>query len=287
MKIAEQQQNQKSLSKTTHQECEHESQPDVEVLVSQTPYVEQKQDSEQEQQDVEKHPVDQAYEMYLTQTLPQQRTTGLQLLSTLQPQQRNPLPSWTRLNLCPQVSKDKTYEIALIDSDVLRYELGAITTNHAFVKGYRIPAAAEFIQKRCEEKVLRINAATGGVKHMCVFSGSGNFRFGVASVQKYKGNRDGFEKPEHWITVNDYLKETQPHVVVNGREADDYLAERQRRTGNTIICTRDKDLLVTPGWHYRWSCGENQPEVPPHFVSELEAWRNFFIQILTGDTTDN
>ncbi|MCS5736938.1 hypothetical protein, partial [Herbiconiux daphne] len=126
-----------------------------------------------------------------------------------------------------------------------------------------------------------------GVKFMCIFSGKGNFRFDVASTQKYKGNRDGFQKPEHWITVYDYIKENYPHAVVNDREADDYLAERQRRSGNTIICTRDKDLLVTPGWHYRWSCGENQPEVLPHFVSEHEAWRNFFIQLLTGDTTDN
>jgi 5'-3' exonuclease len=122
---------------------------------------------------------------------------------------------------------------------------------------------------------------------MCIFSGTGNFRFDVASTQKYKGNRDGFEKPEHWSTVNDYLKENYPNAVVNDREADDYLAERQRRSGNTIICTRDKDLLVTPGWHYRWSCGENQPEVPPHFVSEWEAWFNFFVQCLIGDTTDN
>lgn len=195
--------------------------------------------------------------------------------------------SWVNLTLCPAISKDKEYEIALIDSDVLRYELGAITTNHAFVKGYRIPAASEFIHKRCEEKIARINSSTGGVKFMCIFSGTGNFRFDVASTQKYKGNRDGFEKPEHWSTVNDYLKENYPNAVVNDREADDYLAERQRRSGNTIICTRDKDLLVTPGWHYRWSCGENQPEVPPHFVSEWEAWFNFFVQCLIGDTTDN
>lgn len=194
---------------------------------------------------------------------------------------------WTNLQLCPNIAEGVPYAISLIDSDVLRYELGAITTTHAFVKDYRIPAAAEFIHKRCEEKVARIREATNRVKSMCIFSGKGNFRFEVATSQKYKGNRDGMEKPEHWATVNDYLKENYPNVVVDGREADDYLAERQRRSGNTIICTRDKDLLVTPGWHYRWSCGENQPEVAPHFVSELDAWRNFFTQCLTGDSTDN
>lgn len=190
----------------------------------------------------------------------------------------------TKLN---QSAEEYEYDTALVDADVLRYEMGAITTTHPFLDTARVPAAADFVIQRLEEKIARIKEATGCSKLLFVFSGKGNFRFSVAASQKYKGNRADLEKPFHWSTVDQYLKETYEHIVINDREADDYLAERQRVSRDTIICTRDKDLLVTPGWHYRWSCGDRQPEVPPHFVTEFTAWRNFFYQMLIGDNTDN
>lgn len=179
------------------------------------------------------------------------------------------------------------YTLALVDADVLRYELGAIQTNHPFLDGERIPANPEFIYQRIEDRITRIKEATSCYNVLLVFSGSGNFRFSQATLEPYKGKREGLTKPHHWQTVNDYLKEHFAHIVIDGREADDYLAEKQRIDKNTIICTRDKDLLVTPGWHYRWACGDRQPEVPPHYVTELDAWRNFFHQMLIGDNTDN
>lgn len=179
------------------------------------------------------------------------------------------------------------YTIALIDADVLRYEIGAIKTNHPFLDGAKIPANPEFIYQRIEDRITRIKEATSCYNILLVFSGVGNFRFEQATLEPYKGKREGLEKPHHWITVNDYLKENYPYIIIDGREADDYLAERQRLQKNTIICTRDKDLLVTPGWHYRWACGENQPEVAPHYVDTITAWRNFFYQMLIGDSTDN
>ncbi|MCS5737527.1 hypothetical protein, partial [Herbiconiux daphne] len=55
----------------------------------------------------------------------------------------------------------------------------------------------------------------------------------------------------------------------------------------TIICSRDKDLKTVSGWHYRWACGEKQPEVLPHWISEFDAKHFFFYQMLVGDNTDN
>lgn len=186
---------------------------------------------------------------------------------------------------CEQENID--YELAIIDSDVLRYELGAITTDHPFIPGQRTPANPAFIYQRIEDKIDRIKNITGCSKILFIFSGSGNFRFDIAKIQPYKGNRNGLEKPHHWQTVNDYIKEKYQHVIVDGREADDWLAEYQRVNKNTIICTRDKDLLVTPGWHYRWACGDRQAEVPPHYITKIDAWRNFFYQMLIGDNTDH
>ena len=181
----------------------------------------------------------------------------------------------------------KLPEIALVDSDVLRYEMGSLSQEHPFLEDVRTPVDYGFLEQRLRDKIDIIIKASGCSEAEFYFSEGGNFRFDIAKQQKYKGNRDGFEKPYHWKTVNDIIKANYKFVEIFGREADDALAERQRRDKNTIICTRDKDLLITPGWHYRWSCGERQKEVPPHYVDEHTAWQNFFYQMLIGDGTDN
>jgi len=67
-------------------------------------------------------------------------------------------------------------------------------------------------------------------------------------------------------------------------EADDACGINQ--TDKTIICSRDKDLKMIPGWHYGWPAG-NQKEFGPKFITEVEALRNFYRQMLTGDPVDN
>lgn len=179
-------------------------------------------------------------------------------------------------------------KLALIDADVLRYEMGSLTQEHPFLPSERTPVQVEFLEQRLKDKINVIITGSGCTDFVFYFSEGGNFRNDLARQQPYKGNRVGFERPFHWSTVNDYIKRNYPFIEIFGREADDALAERQRESGtDTIICTRDKDLLVTPGWHYRWSCGERQAEVPPHYVDENTAWRNFFYQMLIGDSTDN
>lgn len=178
-------------------------------------------------------------------------------------------------------------EVAIIDADVLRYEVGALTQEHPFLETGRTPVDYAFLIARLKDKIDIIIARAGCPKVVFYFSEGGNFRFEVAKQQEYKGNRKDIERPFHWKTVNDYIKDNYEYIEVFGREADDALAERQRTEKNTIICTRDKDLLITPGWHYRWSCGERQKEVAPHFVTDEVAWQNFFYQMLIGDGTDN
>lgn len=49
-----------------------------------------------------------------------------------------------------------------------------------------------------------------------------------------------------------------------------------------VICVSlDKDLLTIPGWHYNFVTEVEK------FVSPLEALRNFYIQLLEGDASDN
>ena len=74
-------------------------------------------------------------------------------------------------------------------------------------------------------------------------------------------------------------------VFAQDREADDYIrtwAEECRQVGEDfIVCSVDKDLKCIPGKHYNPST-EKLVE-----VSEEEATRFFYEQLLMGDRTDN
>lgn len=112
-----------------------------------------------------------------------------------------------------------------------------------------------------------------------LLTGSGNFRHDVATLQEYKGNR-GDRKPQLYQEIIDYLVHTRGAEVIEGEEADDQLSIRAMKRGDTIA-TVDKDLDNTPGWHYNWRRDEL------YYVGEVEANRNFYKQLLTGDSVDN
>lgn len=91
-------------------------------------------------------------------------------------------------------------------------------------------------------------------------------------------------------------------VVAEGMEADDLLSVDQYariEQLDTIICSRDKDLRITPGMHYGWECGR-QAQFGPVRVTEvgsieLKGGKKligtglafFYSQVITGDTVDN
>jgi len=126
------------------------------------------------------------------------------------------------------------------------------------------------------------------------------FRHKFAVTKPYKGNRKN-PKPFHFANIIVYL-DTHYDLVISsdGYEADDELCIMQCSDINdTVICSRDKDLRICPGWHYSWECG-NQPSVGPVFTDEL-GWlelnakgkvfgygkKFFYYQLLMGDGADN
>ena len=142
-----------------------------------------------------------------------------------------------------------------------------------------------------------------------------NFRAKVASKKEYKGNRKNTEKPLHYVALTEYMLATYEVVMAEGLEADDLLSIYQRKAlkenkdPTTIICSRDKDLKITPGMHFSWECGR-QSQFGPEMVSELGRlnfiYRGktakgepklhevkgtgllfFCTQLITGDSTDN
>lgn len=175
----------------------------------------------------------------------------------------------------------------LIDCDIFRYQHGSIQIQHPFLKTKKLPARAETICELVDQTIKDIIKATGADEYVCVLSGKGNFRHDIAKQQPYKGNRS-LPKPPHYHTVGDHIFGNYPYVLVEGYEADDWMGIEQRKDPeNTCISSRDKDLKTVYGYHHRFACGEKQPEVPMHWMSEFESLYFFFYQLLIGDTTDN
>lgn len=113
-------------------------------------------------------------------------------------------------------------------------------------------------------------------------TGKGNYRNDIATIREYKGNRKDAPKPIYYQDIRDYMCKKYGAVVVDGQEADDEIGIRATELGDdAIIITTDKDLDTIPGWHYNWVKGDH------YYVDERTANRNFYLQILTGDSTDN
>jgi hypothetical protein len=134
-----------------------------------------------------------------------------------------------------------------------------------------------------------------------------NFRENVSKTKVYKGTRKSV-KPFHFKNISAYMLSNYDCVIANGLEADDLMCIRQwdnykHRVKNieatpTIICSRDKDLRMCPGWHYSWECGKQASigplEVGPvGFLQEVDGKirgfgiKFFFYQLLVGDSVDN
>jgi 5'-3' exonuclease len=105
------------------------------------------------------------------------------------------------------------------------------------------------------------------------------YRHKMASLSKYKGNRDDTPRPVHYAAAREYLLKYFDAEVFESIEADDALALYQ--TEDTCICSIDKDLLQIEGRHYNWVKGEKSLVKPRAALCRL--WE----QVLTGDGTDN
>lgn len=196
---------------------------------------------------------------------------------------------------------------ALIDADILPYEFGSLKQ----LEDPDLPLEWEITRKLVDDRIHQILEAVGATEHSLYLTDSAsNFRNDVGTILPYKGHRTQ-EKPYHWKDIRQHLIDNWDAEVQYGIEADDRLGIEQWsamqrciiRNGfgtalvgggpfnfdmdaiNTVICSRDKDLNMIPGWHYIWECGKQKEQY--WFQDELSAIRCFYKQLLTGDSTDN
>jgi 5'-3' exonuclease len=199
---------------------------------------------------------------------------------------------------------------ALIDGDILRYEIGFASELGWKTIGEPIPWW--YVEDMFNQRVERIVRESGADSYQLFLSGKNNFRNEIAKTKVYKGTRVE-KKPDHFDNLTAYMKGMLDTVVTEGIEADDAMAMEQikwlpqdgdalGKQYDTIICSRDKDLRQVPGWHYGWEIG-NQPSFGPELVNTIgwilldregsspkikgTGFKFFCSQLLTGDTVDN
>lgn len=183
---------------------------------------------------------------------------------------------------------------AIIDADIIPYEYGSMKDLES---GDLLPW--EIVRHMVDVRIQQILEATKADEQVFYLTDSpNNFRLNTATILPYKGHRP-VEKPEYYKLIQQHLTDNYDAVLVSGWEADDQCGIDQwvccctcdeyglsnPKDYNTVICTRDKDLNMIPGWHYQWSCGNQQERL--WFQNETSAIRCFYKQLLTGDPTDN
>lgn len=184
---------------------------------------------------------------------------------------------------------------ALVDSDILLYEFGGMVQ----LEDPEKPLEWEIVRSMVDDRINQILEATKADSCSLYLTDSAtNFRIDLATIKPYKGHRKT-EKPYHWERIRQHLIDSWDAEVQYGIEADDRLGIEQCKNNKykllsepilsedseTVLCSRDKDLHMIPGWHYVWPAG-NQKE-QHWFQDELSAIRCFYRQLLTGDNTDN
>lgn len=155
---------------------------------------------------------------------------------------------------------------ALLDGDIYAFRVACTTENdNEAIAVYRV-------NEMIENTLAEVEAS----EYKLFFTSPDNFRKHI--YPEYKANRTA-TKPKHLQFLRDYLVESWQGQVAERMEADDYLGINQNES--SIICSIDKDLLQVPGKHYNFVKKEF------YEVDEETGFRNFYTQLLTGDTSDN
>jgi len=126
------------------------------------------------------------------------------------------------------------------------------------------------------------HSAIGGLEQRFLLSGKNNFRYKIATIKPYKGNRDPAHKPVHLQEVREWAIKYLGAEVIDGKEADDgvgILATNAAR--GVCIISNDKDLSQLPGRHFNFVTKE------AFDVTKRQAGLYFFQQLISGDATDN
>jgi hypothetical protein len=109
-----------------------------------------------------------------------------------------------------------------------------------------------------------------------------NFRFELATIEPYKGNRKVENKPKQLEEIREYLVDKWNAKVISGMEADDQLTiEHHKHWNDSVVATHDKDLKTSCQRIYDLRKDRHL------LLTKEDNLRYFYGQILSGDSGDN
>jgi hypothetical protein len=161
----------------------------------------------------------------------------------------------------------------LLDSDSLCYQAG-FSANE--------PGQEAIACHQVDDIVTRIIGEVGPATFQLFLTGSDNFRYQI--YPDYKGNRKDMKRPIHLQAMREFLVSHWDTVVSDGVEADDTIgiANYNLRADRSIVIGHiDKDLNMLAGSHYNYN------KKTWYEVSDMDAMRHFFYQLIMGDKADN
>ena len=162
-----------------------------------------------------------------------------------------------------------TNKVAIVDTDILfHWALSFIDDNMSLVEA----------QKEAENVILNFENTLKAKGYVYFIKGRGNFRYNVATIKPYKGKRTG-DKHKFYDEILEHMTNFRNCIPCNGIEADDMVSIFH--SDKTVVCTDDKDAKQNAGDLY------NFRKKTLTTISKNEAWRNLWMQVLTGDTVDN
>lgn len=206
----------------------------------------------------------------------------------------------------------------LIDGDILLHEIGWSCEFKDKESGELVLFDAEYAEHLLKQKIEGICTDVDATEPPILFFSDSEwlskklkrdyvkgFRYDIAKSKPYKGNRIN-PKPFHFYNLLTIMMSDYNCIISsNGLEADDiiclYQYEQLENPGTnptTIICSRDKDLRICPGWHFSWECGKQKAIGPVE--TDTIGWIEkrddgsvlgyglsfFYYQLLVGDTAD-
>lgn len=146
----------------------------------------------------------------------------------------------------------------------------------------------EYAYRDVDTAITNQLQTTGCSHYELWLSGKLNFRYRI--YNEYKSNRIEKARPIHEKAVKQYMVDAWQANYSEDCEADDMLGVRQMELTDSTISHLDKDINMIPGRHYNWALTRNGVVVREervYDVTDEEALRFFYTQLITGDATDN
>ena len=203
-------------------------------------------------------------------------------------------------------------KVAHIDGDFIAYQIAADTRDEK--DGIRPMRSLEYKLAQIEDVATEIMERAGCGRYVLHVTPSGSTKGNrpQQAIQKeYQANRLGRDKPEHLDVIRAAIAEARDHKFGKGlahldQEADDGIVQANiADLDNAVLCSRDKDLRMSPGWHMDMDTDELIFIEPDDFgfidieekISESGKSKTkklvgygpkfFWAQCLMGDTADN